>query len=132
MHRRTGPVRRFKNFSRKRPVTAQLSLAPTAPNTVRRRITEARARERARNSYIRDHVHPPGRVHMAGYELITKHCARLSARRDRRTRRASATGGRGRDGPGYADGETGGALAEGFLRPRQPLALAVEDPDLHP
>jgi hypothetical protein len=48
-------MRRLKNFSRKRPVTAHSSLVLTAANTVSRRITETRARERARNSYIRDH-----------------------------------------------------------------------------
>ena len=41
----------------------------TAANTVSRRITETRARERARNSYIRDHEQ---RRAIAGYELITK------------------------------------------------------------
>ena len=62
-------MRRLKNFSRKRPVTAHLSLVLTAANTVSRRITETRARERARNSYIRDHEQ---RRAIAGYELITK------------------------------------------------------------
>ena len=64
-------MRRLKYFARKRPVTAQLSLALTAANTVSRRITGTRARKRARNSYIRDHEHPPGRTHRTGYELIT-------------------------------------------------------------
>jgi hypothetical protein len=64
-------VRRLKYFSRKRPVTAQPSLALTAANSVSRRITETRARKRARNSYIRDHEHPPGSTHRTGYELIT-------------------------------------------------------------
>ena len=64
-------MRRLKYFSRKRPVTAQPSLTLTAANTVSRRITETRARKRARNSYIRDREHPPERTHSAGYELIT-------------------------------------------------------------
>ena len=64
-------MRRLKYFSRKRPVTAQPSLALTAANSVSRRITETRARKRARNSYIRDHEHPPGSTHRVGYELIT-------------------------------------------------------------
>jgi len=64
-------VRRLKYFSRKRPVTAQSSLALTAANAVSRRITETRAPKRARNSYIRDHEHPAERMHSAGYELIT-------------------------------------------------------------
>ena len=64
-------MRRLKNFSRKHPVTARPSLAPTVPNTARRRAIETGTRERARNSYIRDHEHPAERMHSAGYELIT-------------------------------------------------------------
>ena len=64
-------MRRLKYFSRKRPVTAQSSLALIAANAVSRRITETRAPKRARNSYIRDHEHPAERMHNAGYELIT-------------------------------------------------------------
>ena len=64
-------MRRLKNFPWKRPITAEPSLALTAANTVTRWITETRARERARNSYIRDHEHPPGGAQVAGYELIT-------------------------------------------------------------
>ena len=64
-------MRRLKYFSRKRPVTAQSSLALIAANAVSRRITETCAPKRARNSYIRDHEHPAERMHNAGYELIT-------------------------------------------------------------
>ena len=70
-YRLAGPVRRLKYFARKRPVTAQSSLALIAANAVSRRITETRAPKRARNSYIRDHEHPAERMHSAGYELIT-------------------------------------------------------------
>ena len=63
-------MRRLKNFSRKRPVTAQRSLVLIAANTVSRRITETRARERARNSYIRDdeqrHAHSRIRIDHEG------------------------------------------------------------------
>ena len=46
-----------------------------------------RARERARNSYIRNHEHPPGGTHMAGYELITTaSCPRTAVFRDRGNR----------------------------------------------
>jgi hypothetical protein len=65
-------VRRLKNFSRKHPVTAQPSLALTAPNTARTLPIETRARERARNSYIRGHEHMAGGRLLAGHELITK------------------------------------------------------------
>src|SRR4029077_4806762 len=96
-YRPTGPVRRPKNFSRKHPVTAQPSLAPTAPNTVRRPLIETRARERARNSYIRDHEHPPGGTHMAGYELITTTMAPRWLPRDRWLWQTARTGARGTD-----------------------------------
>ena len=85
-------MRPLKSFSRKRPVTAQPSLAPTAANTVRRRITGTRARERARNSYIRNHELPPGGTHIAGYELImTAPCPRTAVFRSRGDRLASPT-----------------------------------------
>ena len=109
-------MRRLKYFSRKRPVTAQLSLALTAANTVSRRITEKRARKRARNSYIRVREHPPGRAHRAGYELITTAPRpRTAVFRGRGNRLADTTddGQPPRPRPDYADGETGGAFANG-------------------
>jgi len=85
-------VRRLKNFSRKHPVTAQLSLVPTAANAGRRRITGMRARERARNSYIRNHEQPPGGTQMAEYESITTApCRRMAVFRSRCDRLASPT-----------------------------------------
>lgn len=94
-------MRRLKYFSRKRPVTAQPSLALTAANSVSRRITETRARKRARNSYIRDHEHPPGSTHRAGYELITTEPRpRTAVFRGRGNRQAGTTdGGSRRDPP---------------------------------
>ena len=88
--RRSGET--TQNFSRKRPVTAQPSLGSTAANTARRRRTGTRARERARNSYIRGHEHPPGGTHMAGYESITTAlCPRTAVFRSRGDRLASPT-----------------------------------------
>jgi hypothetical protein len=85
--------RRPNNFSRKRPVTAQLSLVPTAANTARRRRTGTRARESARNSYIRDHEHPPGgRAHSRDTNRSRRHRPpRTAVFRSRGDRLASPT-----------------------------------------